>query len=141
MGALAHAAARIGGALIAALVGVPTALPPELTRRYPELRGARWRRGGLPPRIGGWALGARSVAAITLWRTVFLAPEAPLTAELLLHELRHVHQFEASRAFPALYLLESLRRGYSRNRYETDARSWAALRLRTPDSPPPFEDA
>ena len=127
--------------LAAALIGVPHALPPELLRRFPELAGARWRSGGLPPRIGGWALGTRSVAAITLWRTVFLAPGAPASAELLLHELRHVHQFGASRVFPVRYLLDSLRHGYARNRYEADARAWAAARLQAGSSPPSIEDA
>ena len=50
--------------------------------------------------------------------------------ELLLHELRHVHQFEASPAFPVLYLWESLFRGYHRNRFEADARAYASSRVR-----------
>ena len=141
MGVVTRVAGRLGRPLIDRLLGAPVQLPPELLERYPELSGARWRRGGLPPRVGGWVLGLRSVAAITLWRTVFLAPDVPITAELLLHELRHVHQFEASRAFPAMYVLESLRRGYSRNRFETDARTWAARRVRPWDSPSPSEDA
>jgi hypothetical protein len=49
---------------------------------------------------------------------------------LLLHEIRHVAQFEASAAFPLLYLWESLRRGYVRNRFEVDARAYAAARVR-----------
>jgi hypothetical protein len=65
-----------------------------------------------------------------LWRTVFLAPHARLDAELLLHELRHVHQFEASAAFPLLYLWESLFHGYRGNRFEADARAYASSRLR-----------
>ena len=50
---------------------------------------------------------------------------------LLLHELRHVHQFEASLAFPLLYLWESLVHGYKDNRFEADARAYAAHRLRS----------
>ena len=38
------------------------------------------------------------------------------TPELLLHELRHVHQFQADRAFPLRYVWRSLRHGYLRNR-------------------------
>src|SRR5678815_1053083 len=117
-------------ALAAPLIGRPTTLPPELLDRYPELAGARWRRGGLPVRVGGWCLGQRTVSAITLWRTVWLAPEVRPSEELLLHELRHVQQFEASAAFPILYLWESLRRGYVRNRFEVDARAYAATRVR-----------
>jgi hypothetical protein len=112
------------------LIGTSTTLPGELLAKYPELAGARWRRGGLPVRVGGWCLGQRSVAAITLWRTIWLAPDVRPSEELLLHELRHVQQFEASAAFPVLYLWESLRRGYVRNRFEVDARAYAATRVR-----------
>ena len=123
-----------------ALLGEPIALPAELLRRFPELQHARYRRGGLPPRVGGWALGRRTVAGITLWRTVFLGDDAPVSAELLLHELRHVQQFQASRAFPLRYLWESVRRGYFRNRYELDAQAFAAARLRAASIPSPSQD-
>ena len=113
-----------------ALIGEPTKLPNTLFATYPELARARWRRGGLPVRVGGWCLGQRTVAAITLWRTIWLAPDVALSAELLLHEFRHVEQFEASAAFPILYLWESVRRGYVRNRFEVDARAYAATRVR-----------
>jgi hypothetical protein len=112
------------------LIGHPVALPHAILGRYPELASVRWRRGGLPVRIAGLVMGRTSVAAITLWRTVFLARHAPLDAELLLHELRHVHQFEASAAFPLLYLWETLLCGYHRNRFEADARAYASGRLR-----------
>ena len=120
-----------------ALIGVPCELPAELLARYPELAEARYRRGGLPPRIGGWCLGVRTVAAITLWRTVFLAADVPFTAELLLHELAHVRQFQASRGFPLRYLSESVRVGYHRNRFEVAARRFAAHRLRATGFFPP----
>jgi len=119
----------IGVQILGALIGEPIQLPVELVQRYPELGQARYRRGGLPVRIGGWSLGTSSAAAITLWRTVFIAPRTPLTAELLLHELRHVHQFLESWAFPFSYLWQSLRYGYSRNAYEVDARRYSAARL------------
>jgi hypothetical protein len=80
-------------------------------------------------RVGGWALLQPTVAAITLWRTVFLAPGVPWDAALLLHELRHVQHFKGSRAFPLLYAWESLRRGYAHNRYEADANDFARRRL------------
>ena len=117
-------------ALAAPLIGRPTALPRELIERYPELATARWRRGGLPVRVGGWCLGKRAVSAITLWHTIWLDTESPASEELLLHEIRHVTQFEASVAFPLLYLWESLRHGYFRNRFEADARAYAAARVR-----------
>jgi hypothetical protein len=79
--------------------------------------------------VGGWGLGRRTVAGITLWRTVWLAPDARLDPRLLLHELRHVQQFEASRLFPLLYLVDAITRGYRRNRYELDAEAYALARL------------
>lgn len=132
MGALAR--------LAAPLVGSGVELPKELVVRHPELAHMRLRRGGLPVRVGGWALGRRVVAAITLWRTVFVAPGVALDAELLLHELRHVHQFEASTTFPVRYLWESVRRGYHANRYEADARTYAAAQLRASVKDPPRGD-
>ena len=80
--------------------------------------------------MGGWCLGARSVSAITLWSTVFLGDHAPFEPELLLHELRHVHQFQSGPTFPLRYLWQSARHGYMNNRYEADARDYAARRLR-----------
>src|SRR3954469_4080965 len=121
----------IGARVIGALIGEPVQLPVELVQRFPELGKARYRRGGVPVRIGGWSLGTSSAAAITLWRTVFISPRTALTAELLLHELRPVHQFSESGAFPLSYLCQSIRYGYSRNAYEVDARRYSAARLNT----------
>ena len=70
------------------------------------------------------------MSAITLWHTIWLDTESSPSEELLLHEIRHVAQFEASAAFPLFYLWESLRRGYVRNRFEVDARAYAASRVR-----------
>ena len=123
-------------ALSRAVIGWPVDPPEALLRQFPELGTARFRRGGLPVRIGGWALGRSSVAAITLWRTVFLSPEAPYDAELLLHEIRHVYQFQADRAFPLRYLWQSLRHGYDRNPFEADARAYAKERLRAAGTDP-----
>lgn len=120
-----------GSRLVKALIGEKLELPPELLHRYPDLAQARYRRGGVPVRVGGWALGTSTAAAITLWKTVFIAPTIALDAELLLHELRHVHQFLEHRAFPVSYLWQSIRYGYTRNAYEVDARRYSASRLRT----------
>jgi hypothetical protein len=119
--------------VLAALIGRRIALLPEVLVRYPELERVTWRRGGVPVTIAGWCLGQRSAAAITLWRTVFLASDALVDLELLLHEYRHVQQFEASVSFPVQYLWESVRRGYFDNRFEADAREYAAQRLRSAD--------
>lgn len=97
--------------------------------RYPELGAARWRVGGLPPRVGGWCLGRRTVAGITLGRTIWLAPGVALRPELLLHELCHVRQFGRGRAFPLHYVWESLRRGYTNNRFEAEADAFARQML------------
>lgn len=113
-----------------AFVGRHTALPREIAARFPELDAVHWRRGGLPLWVAGLAMRRRGVSAITLWSVVFLAADAPWDPELLLHELRHVHQFGERLAFPVLYLWESIRRGYFDNRYEVDARAYAARRLR-----------
>ena len=114
------------------VAGQPGELPAPLIERYPELNRARWRRGGLPVRIGGWCLGQASVSAITLWHTIWVARDITPSAELLLHELRHVDQFEASPTFPLRYLWESLTRGYVRNRFEVDAREYGASRVHDP---------
>jgi Domain of unknown function (DUF4157) len=122
-----------GSRLIRALIGERIDVPEDVIRRFPDLAEATYRRGGLPVRLGGWALGTSTAAAITLWRTVFVAPTTALDAELLLHELRHVHQFLEYKAFPVSYLWQSIRYGYTRNAYEIDARRYSASRLGTGD--------
>ena len=115
--------------MLEAVVGRAVELPPQLTERYPELRDARYRTGGLPLRVGGWTLGTSTVSGITLWRTIWLTPGAECEAELLLHEIRHVQQFQASVSFPMRYIWESLRRGYYQNSFEVDARQYASTRV------------
>jgi hypothetical protein len=102
-------------------IGRPIRLPEALLERYPQLAEAQWRVGGLPLRIGGWCLGQRSVAGFTLGETVFLAPDAPIDAPLLVHEVAHVRQFGQDKSFPIRYLWESLTKGYRNNRYELEA--------------------
>lgn len=131
----------LAGTIVATLIGQRVTLPLRLTRAYPELERVRVRRGGLPPRVGGWALGRRTVDAITLRRTIFVAPRASLDPALLLHELRHVEQFFQSRTFPLRYLWESFRHGYDANRFERDAREYAASRLAAATSTPSHQDA
>ncbi len=126
---------------LAPLIGRPLPLPRELVERFPELAAARFRRGGIFVRIGGWCLGTRSVAGITLGRTIWLAPHARLDPRLLLHELGHVRQFAASRLFPLQYIWESLRRGYRGNRFELDAEAFAMRCLRDVRSSPPSNSA
>lgn len=123
------------------IFGKSTELPDTLTQRWPELAELRYRRGGLPLRIGGWLLGQSTVAAVTLGRTIFLAPRTRLDPELLLHEFRHVQQFGESKSFPLHYIWESLRRGYHMNRFEADARQYAARRAGRGNVTEPTEDA
>ena len=122
--------------LATAVIGQPMRLPDHLAREYPELTKVSLRRGGLPPRIGGLVLGQATVEAITLWRTIFLGAHTSLDAALLLHEFRHIEQFLERRSFPLRYIWESLRRGYHRNCYEIDARTYAAQRLQGSRVPP-----
>ena len=122
--------------IIHAVAGTRIELPRELKERYPELADARFRHGGIPVKVGGWALGTSHVAGITLGRTVFLHNQAPLDDALLLHELRHVHQFRDRKSFPVRYLWQSIRRGYRANPYEVDARRYSAIRLRTSETDP-----
>lgn len=113
-----------------AVAGVPEHVHPALLEAWPELGRLRVRRGGLVPRLGGWALAQRTVAGITVGRLVVLGTAAPATAELLLHELAHARQFEALRGFPLRYWWETIRRGYHQNRFEVEAREFVASRLR-----------
>ena len=112
-------------AIVRSLVGESWRPPAALFESYPVLRTVRWRKGGLPLVIGGWALGQRSVAGITLGRTVFLRSPELASPRLLLHEVAHVRQFERDKAFPMRYLWESIRRGYVRNRFEAEADQFA----------------
>jgi hypothetical protein len=123
-----------------ALVGRAVELPQQLAERYPELRVARYRVGGLPLRIGGMSLGASTVSGITLWRTIWVESGVNWEAELLLHEIRHVQQFQASVSFPVQYIWESLRRGYHANRFEVDARRYASARLARSSASPSTPD-
>ena len=114
------------------LFGEPIDLDARLLRDFPELGSVRYRLGGAPPRIGGWCLGARSVAAIALGRTVWIAREADLTPALLLHEHAHVEQWRTVPWFAVRYAWESLRRGYFNNRFEVAAREAAHDRMCSP---------
>jgi len=115
--------------LLQPFIGRSIRLPPELIARYPELDEASWREGGFFLRLGGWLLGRSTVSGITLGRTIWLARDQHLHPELLLHELRHVHQFQEDALFPLRYLWYSVRHGYTNNPYEADARAFAARRL------------
>jgi len=72
-------------------------------------------------------------AATTRRNRVYLrgsAPEFFADPALMLHEYYHVlRQWNRGRLSERSYLLEWLRRGYARNRYERQARRFVDLRL------------
>lgn len=81
------------------------------------------RSGGLIPRVGGILSGmGRSAAAVTLRRTIVVAPGVRLSGRLLAHELAHVRQWERDPLFPIRYTMATLRHGYRNNPYEVEAR-------------------
>lgn len=122
--------------MLRAVLGEPIEPAPHLTARWPELAEARFRHGGLPPRLGGWLLGASAVAGIALGRRVWLATaRAAEDPALLLHEVRHVQQFATVPGFAWRYVWQTLRHGYTGNRFEIDARDYAARRLAEAGSP------
>ena len=102
---------------------------------FPELAHMRLRRGGLPPRVGGLCLGVGSVAGITLWGTYLSARTSIRRRISLLHELRHVQQFQADPLFPVRYVWETVRRGYARNRYELECRVVRCVPSRSSSQP------
>lgn len=113
------------GRVLSQTVGTPMPLPQDLILAFPELASVSWRRDGLPLRVGGWLLGKKSVAGITLGTTVYIASHEAASVRLMLHELGHVRQFRRDKTFPIRYLWESVRRGYSRNRFELEADQFA----------------
>jgi hypothetical protein len=117
--------AAFRGRLVRKTVGKRIGLPDDIIVAFPELATVTWRVGGFPLKVGGWCLGQRSVAAITVGSTVFLARRPAPSLHLLLHELGHVRQYRRDKTFVIRYLWESLRRGYSRNRFELEADQFA----------------
>jgi hypothetical protein len=122
------------------IAGARCEVPAVLVERHPQLAGIRIRRGGILPRASGWLIGRPGVAAVTLWRTVWLAAREPASEDLLLHEFCHVTQFQADRLFPFRYVVETLRRGYGANRFEQAARAYARAAVRAEPPVLPTED-
>ncbi len=79
-------------------------------------------------KIAAWKLGADKVA-IVMNKTIHLhntsRQEFLQNKKWLLHELKHVEQFSryGFLKFIFLYLYESVRRGYTNNRFEVEARA------------------
>jgi len=79
-------------------------------------------------RIAAWKLKTSKVA-IVIGKTIYLHNTARLeflqNKRWVLHELKHVEQFRRHgfMIFIFLYLWESMRHGYSNNKYEIEARA------------------
>jgi hypothetical protein len=68
--------------------------------------------------------------AISLWRTVYMLVDRPLSESGYKHEvdghLLNPHQWAGHpRAFPFMYLWEQIRHGYQHSKYEIEARQIA----------------
>lgn len=109
----------------------PAALPGDAPLpAHVRVRTSGWLTG-----LAGLFLGpGRRAAAVTLGRTIVMAPGVRLTGRLLRHELAHVRQWESSAFFPLAYVLGHLRHGYIDNPYEIEARA-------AEDGSPPDPDA
>lgn len=106
--------------------------PPPVRRALLELFGAgvddvRVIEHSLFARVHGRAV------ATTRRRAIYLRGSAHdffANPDLVLHEYCHVlHQWEPGTLTSFVYLIECLRRGYWRNRFEVDARRFAARHL------------
>jgi hypothetical protein len=79
-------------------------------------------------RLAAWKLNARQVA-IVIGHTIYLHNTSKATflnnLRWLRHELKHVQQFEEHGFLPFIvkYLWESMKSGYTNNRYEVEARA------------------
>lgn len=86
-------------------------------------------------RVAAWKLGCSNVA-IVIGRTIYLhntsQQEFLANRRWVLHELKHLEQFKryGMLKFLFFYLLESIRHGYTNNRFEIEAR--AAEQLQQP---------
>ncbi len=110
-------------------IALPEGLARDLLPPAVSVRAGRWIPviGGVLGRMRGPA------AAVTLRRTIVVHPGARLTRRLLRHELAHVRQWEEDPLFPLRYTAETLRRGYTENRYEREARSAETAASFTPE--------
>jgi hypothetical protein len=97
-----------------------------------QMSGVRIRTNSGLARLAAWKLGVDSVA-LTLGNTIHLhnakAGDFLSNGSWVRHELAHVEQFRKYGfcRFIALYLLESLRKGYHNNRFEVEARQAEAF--------------
>jgi hypothetical protein len=88
----------------------------------------RIKEGSFIARLAAWKLKSDKVA-IVIGKTIHLhntgRREFLQNKPWVLHELKHVEQFQQHGffSFLYLYLLESIRRGYINNKYEIEARA------------------
>lgn len=104
--------ARLAGR---AAVASPVPLPEGVTLRSSRLIPAL---GGVLSGMGGTA------AAVTLGRTILVAPGVAVSERLVRHELAHVRQWERQPfTFPIRYVAGHIRHGYRDNPFEREARA------------------
>jgi hypothetical protein len=111
IGLVDRLARALGGEAVPAPVPVPDQVAVVRSRLIPAIAG----------RLSGMGT---SAAAVTLGRTILVAPEVEATARLLRHELAHVRQWERRPyAFPFCYIAAHIRHGYGSNPFEAEARA------------------
>lgn len=89
---------------------------------FPQLKEARFRTGGIANLVNK----ITPIDGITIRRSVYIPTNKPPTLDTLLHELRHVQQFNESKFFFMFPLLWSyIRHGYEHSPFEVDARNYS----------------
>jgi len=109
--------------------GAPVALPAALAKALGTIFGEPVDRIAIYEHAWIIRLHGRAIATTRRGRIYLRGSAAHFFAspELLLHEFCHVlHQWESGRLTRTRYLIECLRFGYRRNRFEVEARAFAA---------------
>jgi hypothetical protein len=93
---------------------------PDAELPHPVPPGVVVRRNRLIPAIGGMLMGGsrRPAGAVTLGRTILWNADAPVTDDLIVHELVHVEQWRDDPLFALKYCAEWFRHGYRENPFE-----------------------
>ena len=111
IGVVDRVARIVGRRAVQTPVELPGGVALRRSRLIPALAGRLARMGG-------------PAAAVTLGRTILLAPGVEPTERLLRHELAHVRQWERGPyVFPFRYIAAHIRHGYGNNPFEAEARA------------------
>lgn len=93
-----------------------------------DISGITIRERSFRAKIAAYCLGVENVA-FTLGKTIYLynatAQEFMHNTRWVKHELKHVEQFKRYGfiSFLARYTIETIRKGYHKNKYEVEARN------------------